>query len=86
MAAAHPAAYKNDGLPRRANQNFYGMATAMYVWIMGIKKAHAIMLSNNRCSVGMDYHHFCNRCKDTHIFETCKEKGGKIQNYCYISE
>lgn len=46
--------------------------------IMGIKKAHAIMLSNNRCSVGMDYHHFCKRCKDTHIFEICKEKGEKV--------
>lgn len=44
------------------------------------------MLSNNRCSVGMVYHHFCKRCKDTHKFETCKGKGGKIQNYCYISE
>lgn len=26
------------------------------------------MLSNNRCSAGMVYHHFFKRCKGTHKF------------------
>lgn len=54
--------------------------------IMGIKKAHAIMLSNNRCPVGMDYHHFLSAANVRIFFLLRKENSGKMQNYCYISE